>query len=341
MLWHGTGTITIDKDMNRRRTTTLPLIELPDNVGVHPEAAAILAQVKAAHVPLWSSLTPAAGRRMYQQRANLFALEPTFVESVRNVTIDGPGGPLDLRVYHPAPAERRPILVYLHGGGWTLGDLESHDEVCRKFAATAGCVVIGVDYRLAPEHPFPAALDDSEAALEWVLANATDFGGDPHRVAVGGDSAGGNLSAGLCLRRRDTARAPVQLQILIYPALRARFDTLSYFENATDKLLTRVDCRWFWDNFLGDTPPTDIYACPGEADDLAGLPRAVVITAEADPLRDEGEVYAHRLVAAGVPTAARRYAGMIHGFIGLPADLAAGRQALQLCAEQLADTWRT
>jgi acetyl esterase len=161
----------------------------------------------------------------------------------------------------------------------------------------------------------------------------------PRLLAVGGDSAGGQLSAGACLRIRDEGGPQIAIQLLIYPALRASFDTLSYYENATDKFVTRVDCIWFWKNYLGNTPRTDPYACPGEAEDLSGLPRALIITAGGDPVRDDGEIYGYRLRAAGVRALTRRYSGMIHGFMALPTELKAGHQAVELAAAELRSAW--
>jgi acetyl esterase len=312
---------------------------ISSNVTLDQEAIEVLQRIKIAGIPEWSSLTPVEGRAVYQERVRLFAEEPTPMVAVHDLAIPGPAGPINLRKYHASDSELMPILIYLHGGGWTLGDLDSHDELCRRLAYAADCIVVSVDYRLAPENPHPAALDDSIAAIQWVANNAASFGGDPRLLAVGGDSAGGQLSAGACLRIRDEGGPQIAIQLLIYPALRASFDTLSYYENATDKFVTRVDCIWFWKNYLGNTPRTDPYACPGEAEDLSGLPRALIITAGGDPVRDDGEIYGYRLRAAGVRALTRRYSGMIHGFMALPTELKAGHQAVELAAAELRSAW--
>lgn len=304
-----------------------------------PKAKAIIDRAKAAGIPAWSSLSPVEGRRVYRARASLFGGEPTPMHFIEDRAFEGPATEVGIRIYHPTDESALPVLIYLHGGGWTLGDLDSHDELCRRLAVAAGCIVVSVDYRLSPEFPFPAPLDDCVAAIRWVADNADSFGGDSQRLAVGGDSAGGTMSAAACLRIRDEGGPRLALQLLIYPATRASFDTLSYFENATGRLLTRADMIWFWQNYLGDASPTSPYACPDYADNLSCVPRALIITAGFDPLRDEGEIYGIKLRAAGVPVRMRRFPGMMHGFIALAADLEASRQGLQLTASELTDAW--
>jgi len=313
--------------------------DLSSNVTLDQEAIEVLQRIKSAKIPEWRTLTPVQGRAIYQERVRLFAKEPTPMFAVHDLAISGPAGPINLRKYTPSDSKLMPVLVYLHGGGWTLGDLDSHDELCRRLAQAADCIVVSVDYRLAPENPHPAALDDSMAAIQWVANNATSFGGNPRQLAVGGDSAGGQLSAAACLRIRDEGGPRIAIQLLIYPALRASFDTLSYYENATEKFITRADCIWFWKNYLGNTSKMDIYACPGEADDLQGLPRTLIITAGGDPVRDDGEIYGFKLRTAGVRALTRRYPGMIHGFMALPTELNAGRNAVELAASELRSAW--
>jgi len=208
-----------------------------------PDAAAVLLKVREAGVPEWHTLGAVRAREVYRQRADLLATQPSPVAHVGDVTIDGPGGPLRVKIIDPGGDRPLPVLVYLHGGGWTLGDVDTFEEVCRRFAVAAQCLVVAPDYRLAPEHPFPAALDDSLATIQWVWDHAETIGADPARVAVGGDSAGGNLSAAVCLKLRDEGGPRLSLQLLIYPALRARFDTDSYRRNASGYLLSRDDCR--------------------------------------------------------------------------------------------------
>lgn len=317
----------------------LNMSEVVSNVKLDPEALEILKAVKLAGIPEWHTLLPVEGRRVYQERVRLFAQKGTPMHSVDDLTIPGPGGQINLRKYTPSTTQKMPVLIYLHGGGWTLGDLDSHDELCRRLAKAANCIVVSVDYRLAPENPHPAGLEDSLAAIKWVSENADSFGGNPELLAVGGDSAGGQLSAGACLRIRDEGGPRIALQLLIYPALRASFETLSYYENATDKWITRADCIWFWQNYLGKTSKLDPYACPGEAEDLHDLPRALIITAGGDPVRDDGEMYGFKLRAAGVRATSRRFPGMIHGFMAVPNELKAGREAVELAASELNSAW--
>lgn len=304
-----------------------------------PGVAQILVKVRESGLPPWHTLGVDEARERYRQRAQLLAAPPTPVARIDDVAIDGPGGPLDVRVIEPPDVEPAGVLVYLHGGGWTLGDLDTFEEVCRRLAVAAGCLVVAPEYRLSPEHPYPAALDDAAATVAWVASDPEILGARGLPIAVGGDSAGGNLTAGLCLRMRDRGEHLPSAQLLIYPAVRARFATASYERNATGYLLTRDDCRWFWANFLGDTPSSDPYACPGEADDLAGLPPAVVITAGFDPLCDEGREYAQRLDDAGVPVTLLHYEQMVHGFVGLPTPLPAGKDAATRAGEQLRSIW--
>lgn len=317
----------------------MPTSDFTSNVILDQEAIEILESLKFAGIPEWHTLTPVEGRKVYQERVRLFAQAPTPISSVIDLAIPGPGGQIKLRKYTPSGPKLLPVLIYLHGGGWTLGDLDSHDELCRRLSRAADCIVVSVDYRLAPEDPHPAGLDDSLTAIKWVSENAETFGGDPRLLAVGGDSAGGQLSAAACLRIRDEGGPQIALQLLIYPALRASFETLSYFENATEKWITRADCIWFWANYLANTSNLDPYACPGEAVDLHGLPRALIITAGGDPVRDDGEMYGFKLRAAGVHVLSRRFPGMIHGFMAVPNELKAGRQAVQLAASELRNAW--
>jgi len=228
------------------------------------------------------------------------------------------------------------VLVYLHGGGWVLCSIETHDPTCRELANGAGCVVVSVGYRLAPEHRFPAPAEDCYAALEWVARNTASLGGDPARIALGGDSAGGNLTAAVTLMARDRGGPRLVHQLLVYPVLDHAFDTDSYRENADGLLLTRDMMRSFWASYLArEEDGRHPYASPLRASDLAGLPPAHVITAEYDPLRDEGEAYARRLAAAGVPCVQRRYDGMIHGFFGFTQMVDRARDAVADAAREL------
>jgi acetyl esterase len=251
-------------------------------------------------------------------------------------------GPVRVRIYEPPGDDRgRPVLVYFHGGGWVLGNLDTHDGVCRALCARTPCVVVSVDYRLAPEHRFPAAVDDAWAATAWVAEHARSLGGDPARIAVGGDSAGGTLAAVVALRARDHGLA-LRRQLLLYPVTDHSFDTRSYEENGAGCGLTREAMQWYWQQYLG--PDAHVHgaspeASPLRAPSLADVAPAFVLTCEYDPLRDEGEAYAQRLEDAGVPVALRRYDGMIHGFLRMPAIVDRARGALDECAASLREAF--
>jgi len=227
------------------------------------------------------------------------------------------------------------LFLYFHGGGWVLGSIETHDHVARALAAESGCAVLSVDYRLAPEHPFPAGLDDAFAVAAWTHENAPSLGCDPERLAIGGDSAGANLAAVVT----QSGRFPFRFQLLVYPATDARGRTASYEQLAEGFGLTREGMRWFLEHYLsgGEGAPNDARVSPLLADDaaFAASPRTLVITAELDPLRDEGEAYADRLRAAGVAVETTRYDGMIHGFFALGEFLSDGRRALVQAAGAL------
>jgi acetyl esterase len=258
--------------------------------------------------------TPAQARESMRSRtAGLGPFEDVAAMADHRVPVAG--GEITVRVYSPAGGGPRPALVFYHGGGWVIGDLYTHDGICRSLANAAGCVVASVDYRLAPEFKYPVASEDSYAALRWVVDNAGRLGVDARRVAVGGDSAGGHLSAVVALMARERGGPALVQQVLIYPVTNHAFDTPSYRENATGYVLTRDGMRWFWNHYLARPEQgKEPYASPLLAPSLAGLPSALVLTAECDPLRDEGEAYAARLRDAGVPVTLTRYPGMFHGF---------------------------
>ncbi len=261
-------------------------------------------------------------------------LEPAraHLAGVSEQTIQGPAGPIRVRIYRPRLERDRalPVLVYFHGGGWVLGDLDGFDGLCCALTRTAECVTVSVEYRLAPEHRYPAAVEDSEAALRWVAANVRELGGDPARVMVAGDSAGGNLATVCCLRARARPDLRIAQQILIYPVTtQADPESASRERLADGFFLTRPLMSWFTDHYIPDrVRRSEPDASPLLADSLVGLPPALILTAEFDPLVDEGEAYARRLIAAGVPVRARRFLGTIHGFLMFHELLDQGRIAI-------------
>lgn len=268
------------------------------------------------------------------------ALNPTPVGRVEDRRIPGPAGEIPVRIYTPEGSGPFPLIAFFHGGGFVLCSLETHDELCRAMCRDAGAVVVSVDYRLAPEAKYPAAADDCYAATAWCAAHAAELGADAARLVVAGDSAGGNLAAVTALRARDLGAPRIRHQVLIYPATHCDFNTPSYRENAQGYFLTADAMRWFWAHYLANpAQASEPYACPAHAADLKGLPPATVITAEYDPLRDEGEDYAAQLRAAGVPVVLKRYDGMIHGFVSMGDVFDDARAAQRLIAEQLRAAW--
>jgi acetyl esterase len=257
--------------------------------------------------------------------------EPEPIEHVENRTIPGPAGEIPVRIYRPAARGPLPVLVFFHGGGFVLCNLDTHDGTCRSLANQASCVVVSVDYRLAPEHRYPAALDDSLAAIRWLAANAAELGGDGTRLAVAGDSAGGNLAAVAARRLRELVR----FQVLIYPVIEPDFDTASYRDFAQGHGLSSLSMQRFWRVYLDGADPADPDAAPMRADDLAGVAPAYVLTAEEDVLRDEGEAYAAALRAAGVPTELVRWPGTIHGFFRWLAVTPDAREAVGAVGERV------
>lgn len=281
-----------------------------------PDAERYLERLAALGAPPVTELEPAEVRLAAEATAaDLFG--PT--DAVGAVIDQALPGPVRIRVYRPAGGARGlPALVYFHGGGWVAGSLDTHDGVCRALCARTPCAVVSVDYRLAPEHRFPAAVEDAWAATAWVAEHAGSIGGDASRIAVGGDSAGGTLAAVVALRARDHGLA-LGLQLLVYPATDHDLETPSYREFASGYGLTRDGMRWYWGHYLGpDGDGSRPEASPLRADDLTGVAPACVLTVEFDPLRDEGEAYAERLRAAGVPVERRRAAGLIHGAYRMP-----------------------
>lgn len=302
---------------------------------LHAEARALLESMEAQGAPPLASLTPAEARIGSAARFKALGGEPEALARVEDHFVPGPAGDIPVRLYAGEQGGLRPALIYFHGGGFVLGNLDTHDPICRALAKESGATVIAVDYRLAPEHKFPAAVEDAHAVTKWLGANAQRLGIDPNRIAIGGDSAGGDLATVIAMRCRDAGGPPLAMQVLIYPVIdMSGFETASYRELSEGYFLGRAEMLWFADHYLpsreaGRNPE----ASPLLAPDLTRLPPALVITAEFDPLRDEGEAYARRLQQAGVPVTLTRYPGTIHGFVVMRGVLNSGRQAIREVAQ--------
>ena len=298
-----------------------------------PEYQALLAQLAETPGPPFTAMTPEEGRAAYR------LMRPANPEiTVGHVTerrIDGPGGPIGLRIYRPEGNGPFPVYVNFHGGGWVIGDLDTADAVCRDICRTVGCVVVSVDYRLAPEHRYPAAMDDCYAATCWVADHHQDLQGNG-KLAVGGESAGGNLAAAVCLRARDEAGPEIHFQMLLYPVTDADFTRQSYVDNATGYILETETMQWFWDHYLPDAKRrAEAYASPLRAADLSNLPAALVVTAEFDPLRDEGMAFAQALGDAGTSVEAVCYDGLVHDFFATAALFQVSRPPFEHACTQL------
>jgi acetyl esterase len=304
-------------------------------MALDPQVKALLDMLVAAGGPPLEQMEVPAAREMYlAMRPPIAGAEVARVED-RRIPGGVDGAPIAVRVYTPRGGDGPfPIVAYFHGGGWVIGDLETHDHWCRTLASGAGAVLVAVDYRLAPEVRFPVAVEDCLAATRWVATNAAALGGDPGRLTVAGDSAGGNLAAVVSQLARDRGGPSIAFQLLLCPATDYGFDTASYRDNADGYLLTKSGMVWFWHHYLSDPAAQgrDPRASPLRARSLAGLPPAHVVTAEYDVLRDEGEAYAARLREAGVPVTARRYDGQIHNFFTMGHVLSQGAAAAdELC----------
>jgi acetyl esterase len=306
---------------------------------LHPQARALMDLMVERGVPPTHTLSPAEARAFYRERRTFTQPEPPQVAAVRELTATTPQGDIPLRLYRPLGSDATtvlPVLVYYHGGGWVIGDLDTHDTLCRELANAAGCAVVAVDYRMGPEHRFPAAVDDVLAATHWVRAQAGALRLDPGRLAVGGDSAGGNLAAVVALAARDAGDLPIALQLLIYPATDMRRGHPSHTTNGDGYVLTRDTLAYFHDHYIAD-PAHDLdwRASPLLHTDLAGLPPALVITAGYDPLRDEGLDYARALTEAGNRATCVCFERQIHGFITMGRVLDEANTAVALCAAEL------
>ncbi len=288
-------------------------------VTLDPDAAFVYKAFQEAGRPAYETLSPAEAREYYRQARFVTNPEPPLLKSVEPLAIETTGGVIPARLYRPRSLRElnglAPCLVFFHGGGWVIGDLDTHDVVCRKLADEGQLIVISVDYRRAPEYKFPAAVDDAIAATAWIAGHARDLGIDAGHLVVGGDSAGGNLAAVVAISARDGNGPDIAGQVLVYPATDFAMTHPSHSEPETSILLTHTVIRWFRDHYLGRAADGDDWrASPARLATLAGLPPAYVLTAGADPLRDEGEEYAKRLEQAGVAVTYRSFPGQFHGF---------------------------
>jgi acetyl esterase len=305
---------------------------------LHPQTRALLELMEQRGLVPTHTLAYAEARRLYRERRAFTQPPPPDIGALRELQASGPAGPIPLRMYRPlgaAPGAVLPVLVYFHGGGWVIGDLDTHDTLCRELANGAGIAVVSVDYRLAPEHRFPAAFDDSLAATRWVVDQAASLGLDASRVALGGDSAGGNLAAAVSIALRDAGKAPA-FQLLIYPATDQRRGQASYGMAVHRLTLSAQTVAYFHDFYITD-PAHDLdwRASPLLAEDLSKLPPAFVLTAGHDPLRDEGLQYAQRLSESGVHATLVNFERQIHGFVLMGKVIDEAKAAVALCAAQL------
>jgi len=326
---------------------------MPDDSDLDPQAATMLEAIDAMGLPPSYATSPATAR---QRLEDFFGgAEVESVGATTDYEIPGPAGAIPVRQYSPGGAGPHPLVVFYHGGGWTAGSLDTHDNICRALVNRADCAVVSVDYRLAPEHPFPAAFEDCYAAAEWAAEYADTIDCDPKRIAVAGDSAGGNLSAAVCLRARDVKRgvgfrdepgeAPdIVHQGLIYPAVNSPVGPFfeSYEENAEGYFLERASMEYYYANYVADAVDArNEYLAPLLADDLTDLPSASVLTAGFDPLRDEGRAYADRLREAGVEVTDEEFSGQIHGFASMTDQLDGAHDALDFVGDALASAFGT
>ena len=308
-------------------------------MALDPQARAVLDLIIKSGRPPYHQLSPKEARQLFRETRPASTPVPPEIGVVRNVLTEGRDGAVPVRVYRPAGVAATtllPGLVYFHGGGWVIGDLDTHDVLCRQLTAEAGITVASVDYRLAPEHKFPAAVDDAWEATRWVSASAERLGIDARRLAVGGDSAGGNLAAVVALLARDAGGPSIAYQALLYPVTDLDAESRSYTDFADGYMLTRDSMRWFAAQYLAaKDQATDWRVSPLRAATLAGLPPALIVTAGFDPLRDEGEAYARRLRDADVRADYACYGGMLHGFVGMGRLLDSGNRAVSHIAASL------
>ena len=309
-----------------------------------PQAKAVIDLVIKSGRPPYHTLSPKDARQMFRDTRPASTPPAPEIGAVKDLTVEGGAGPIPARLYRPqgVPASTAvPALIFFHGGGWVIGDLETHDVFCRQLTAGAGITVVNVDYRLAPEHKFPAAIDDAWAATRWIAAHATELGIDASRLAVGGDSAGGNLAAVVALLARDAGAPPIAFQVLIYPVCDVSAESPSYTDFADGFMLTRDSMRWFIAHYLDSKRDAgDWRISPLRAPSLAGVAPALVVTAGFDPLRDEGDAYARKLRDAGVRVDNLCYGGMIHGFAPMGRLIESGNRAVTHIATTLREALR-
>lgn len=311
---------------------------------VHPDVEAMLASARDAGTLPFEAMEPVACREAYSARRPLVQEPREEVAVLRDLSAAGPAGPVPLRLYRAlgtSENEVLPGLLYLHGGGWVLGNLDTHDAICCRLANEARCAVLAVDYRLAPEHPFPAGLEDCVAAYAYLAREARALAIDPDRIAVAGDSAGGNLAAVLALMGRDGALAPAFCQVLLYPAVDLGMTSDSYAEPTSGMTVTPATMRYFVDHYVPDPAQRDEWrASPIRAASLAGLPPAVVVTCGHDPLRDEGRLYATRLEREGVAVTHLHLSDQTHGMLTLTKPIRTSASVLAFVSAMLSDAFR-
>jgi acetyl esterase/lipase len=304
---------------------------------LHPEIQVLLDEMNAVPGPPAHEVSVAEARAAHEAETEFLSGPGEPVAEVRDIAVRGPGGDVPVRVFRPADAAAPAgVVAYFHGGGWCIGSIASFDTLCRALANASGAIVASVGYRLAPEHPFPAAVEDAHAVVRWLGRHADEVGGDPARLAVAGDSAGGNLAAVVARRARDAGAPPLRLQALIYPVTDAGNATASYRESAEGYGLTAASMRRWWRIYLDGADASHPDCSPLRARDLSGLPPAYVLTVDRDVLRDEGELYARALEAAGVPVTLRRYDDAVHGFFRWLARTELSRRAVDEVAGALA-----
>lgn len=303
---------------------------------LNPQVKELLKKLGDSNSVALENLSPTEVREAFAYSRSQIKEIIKPVSKVEDLSIDSPGGAISIRIYTPGGQGAFPILVFFHGGGFVLGNLETTDNICRYFANGAECIVVSVDYRLAPEHKFPSAVEDAYFATKWVEDNALSFNGDPARIAVGGESAGGNLAAVVSIISREKRTPSIQFQLLIYPSTHLAHNTESCIECGNKYNLTLDEMEWFGNHYLSDEKQIENpLVSPLVTEDLSNLPPALVITAEFDPLRDEGEEYAERLASSGVDARKKRYSGMVHSFFNYSGEVDQSKVALDETVSEL------